>query len=178
MSAVHDVTVGVDTSFARKLSITNGQIVLATRQGDKLVPVGLFDKLQSLNVEADDVDLAKVDALVNLLFNQAAAPKPGEKVIVVAAPPQVTSGTATLKINVSRSGNSTTANVTEALVHNLAIKSGNNPARRGRTMSTRKCRPSWILGRMRPADARDGSTGHVVDYMRCRSIPASARPWD
>jgi hypothetical protein len=126
MSAVHDVTVGVDTSFAKKLSITNGQIVLATRQGDKLVPVGLFDKLQSVNVEADEVDLAKVDALVNLLFNQAAAPAPGEKVIVAAAPPQVTSGTATLKVNVSRAGNATTANVAEALVHNLAIKSGNN----------------------------------------------------
>ncbi|MGD0389048.1 MAG: hypothetical protein ABSC42_08850, partial [Tepidisphaeraceae bacterium] len=114
----------VDTSFAKKLSITNGRIVLASRQGDKLVPVGLFDKLQSLNVEADDVDLARVDALVNLLFNQAAAPAPGEKVVVVAAPPQVTSGTATLKMDVSRAGNATTANISEALVHHLAIKSG------------------------------------------------------
>jgi len=116
----------VDTSYAKKLSITNGQIVLARRQGDKLVPVGLFDKLQSLNVEVDDVDLVKVDALVNRLFNQAAAPAPGEKVIVVAAPPEVTSGTATLKMDLSRAQNVTTANISQAVVHNLAIKSGSN----------------------------------------------------
>jgi hypothetical protein len=116
----------VDTSYARKLSITNGQIVLARRQGDKLVPVGLFDKLQSLNVEVDDVDLVKVDALVNRLFNQAAAPAPGEKVVVVVPPPEVTSGTATLKIDISRAQNATTANISQALVHNLAIKSGSN----------------------------------------------------
>jgi hypothetical protein len=114
----------VDTSFAKKISITNGQIVLARRQGGKLVPVGLFDKLQSVNVEADDVDLARLDALVNQLFNQAAAPAPGEKVIVVVPPPQVTSGTATLKADVSRAGDTTTANISQAVVHGLAIKSG------------------------------------------------------
>jgi hypothetical protein len=116
----------VDTSYARKLSITNGQIVLARRQGDKLVPVGLFDKLQLLNVEVDDVDLVKLDALVNRLFNQAAEPAPGEKVIVVVPPPEVTSGTATLKIDISRAQNATTANISQAIVHKLAIKSGSN----------------------------------------------------
>jgi hypothetical protein len=142
----------VDTPFARKLSITNGQIVLARRQGDKLVPVGLFDKLQSLNVEVDDLDLAKVDALVNQLFNQAAAPAPGEKVIVVAAPPQVTSGTATLKMDISRTENATTANVSQARVDNLAIKSG----------SSTTTWPNAINAQLSAElDTREDSTGQI-----------------
>ena len=44
--------------------------------------------------------------------------------MVVVPPPVVTSGTATLKMDVSRSGNTTTANVSQVLVHGLAIKSG------------------------------------------------------
>jgi hypothetical protein len=123
MSAVHDLNVGVDTSFA-KIRLSNGQLLLAKSEDGKLVPVGPIDQLQSVNVEADDVDLARLDGVVNQLFNQAAAPAPGEKVIVVVPPPQVTSGTATFKMDVSRSGNATTANISEATVHNLAIKSG------------------------------------------------------
>jgi hypothetical protein len=123
MSAVHDLNVGVDTSFA-KIRLSNGQVVLAKSEDGRLVPVGPLDELQSVNVEVDDVDLAKLDAVVNQLFNQAAAPTPGEKVVVVVPPPVVTSGTATLKMDVSRSGNATTANISQVLVHGLAIKSG------------------------------------------------------
>ena len=122
MSAVHDLSVGVDSSFA-KLRVSNGQVLLAKSEDGKLVPVGLFDELQSANVEADEVNLAKIDGIVNLLFNQAATPAPGQKAVVVAPPPVVTSGTATLKLDVSRSGNTTTANISQALVHGLAIKS-------------------------------------------------------
>ena len=123
MSAVHDLNVGVDTSFA-KIRLSNGQILLAKSEDGKLVPVGPLDQLQSVNVEVDDADLARLDAVVNQLFNQAATPAPGEKVIVVVPPPVVTSGTATLKMEVSRSGNTTTANISQAVVHGLAIKSG------------------------------------------------------
>ena len=45
---------------------------------------------------------------------------------MVVAPPVVTSGMATLKLDVSRSGNTTTANISQAVVHGLAIKSGGN----------------------------------------------------
>lgn len=126
MSSIHDGSVEIDTSFARKISIADGQIVLQARRGDRLVPVGLLDKVQSARAEVDDLDLAKVDALVNLLFAQAAAPAPGEKVIVIVPPPQVTSGVATLKANISRSGNATTADISDVVVHNLAMKMGNN----------------------------------------------------
>ena len=78
MSAVHDLNVGVDTSFA-KIRLSNGQVVLAKSVDGKLVPVGPFDQLQSVNVEVDDVDLARLDAVVNQLFNQAAAPRRARK---------------------------------------------------------------------------------------------------
>ena len=126
MSSIHDASVEIDTSFARKISIAGGQIVLQARRGGRLAPVGLLDEVQSAHTEVDDLDLAKVDALVNLLFAQAAAPAPGEKVIVIVPPPQVTSGTATLKADIFRSGNTTTANISDVLIHNLAVKRGNN----------------------------------------------------
>ena len=80
MSAIHDLSVGVDTSFA-KIRMSNGQVVLAKREGGKFVPVGMFDQLQSVNVEADDVDLARLDGVVNQLFNQAAAPRRGRRLL-------------------------------------------------------------------------------------------------
>lgn len=126
MSAIHDVNVGIDTSFAKKISIANGQIILQTRQGDKMVPVGMLDQLQSADVDIDEVNLAKVDALVNVMFNQAATPGPGEKAVVVVPPPTVTSGMATMKMSVSHSGNATTANISNVLVSNLAITSNGN----------------------------------------------------
>jgi hypothetical protein len=128
LSAIHDVNVGIDSSFAKKISVSDGQVVLQTRQGDRLVPVGLFDKLQSIKVEADEVDLAKLDAIANLLTKQAAAAPPGGTTVVVVPPPQVTSGVATLQMNVTRSGNATTANISQATVHGLAMKNGSGSA--------------------------------------------------
>ncbi|MGD0462906.1 MAG: hypothetical protein ABSB74_10500 [Tepidisphaeraceae bacterium] len=122
-SAVHDASLVLETSFAKKISVTNGQIVLLTREGNVLVPTGLFNKVQSLDIEVDDLDLAKVDGMANLL--QPPPPGPGEKTVVVYVPPaQITGGTATLKVNVSRQGDATTANVSQALVHGLALKTG------------------------------------------------------
>jgi hypothetical protein len=58
MSAVNDVNVGVDTSFAKKVTVSNGQVVLATAesdgQGQKLVPVSMFDMLRSVNVQVQE----------------------------------------------------------------------------------------------------------------------------
>jgi hypothetical protein len=123
LSSVHDFSLAVDTSFAKKISIVNGQFALLTREGDRLVPTRLFDKLQSLWVEVDELDLAKVDGLLHLL--QPPPPGPGEKdVVVYVAPAQITGGTATLKMNVMRQGDVTTAEVSDVLVHGLVLKTG------------------------------------------------------
>jgi hypothetical protein len=122
MSAVNDVNVGVDTSYAKKIAISNGQIVLATKQGQEQVPVGVLDMLRSVNVQVDGLDLAKTDALLNVL-SAPPPPPPGAKVVVQIPPPVVTSGTASLQVDVSRSGNTTTAKVSHVLVHGLAMKS-------------------------------------------------------
>ncbi len=79
MSWIHDISVDINSSFARKISISDGQIVLQARRGDRLVPVGPLDMVQSAHAEVDDLDLTKVDALVNLLFAQAAAPRRAKK---------------------------------------------------------------------------------------------------
>ncbi len=119
-SAVHDASLILETSFAKKISVTNGQIALLTREGNVLVPTGLFNKVQSLDIEVDDLDLVKVDGVANLL--QPPPPKAGEKTVVVyALPARITGGTATLKVNVSRQGDATVANVSQALVHGLVL---------------------------------------------------------
>jgi hypothetical protein len=123
LSSVHDFSLNVDTSFAKKISIVNGQFALLAREGDRLVPTRLFDKLQSLWVEVDELDLAKVDGLLHLL--QPPPPGPGEKdVVVYVEPAQITGGTATLKLNVARQGDVTTAEVNDVLVHGLVLKTG------------------------------------------------------
>jgi hypothetical protein len=123
LSSVHDASLNVDTSFAKKISIVNGQFALLTREGDRLVPTRLFDKLQSVWVEVDDLDLAKVDGLLHLL--QPPPPGPGEKdVVVYALPAQITGGTASLKLSVMRQGDETTANVSQALVQGLVLNTG------------------------------------------------------
>jgi len=129
MSAVHDLNLTLGTSLAKSISITNGQFVLATRQDGKLVPVGTFGMVNSLDVEVDGADLARLDAVANSLFNQAATPAPGETAVVIVPPPQVTSGVASVKINLSRSGDTLTANISQALVHGLAIKSNGSTTR-------------------------------------------------
>jgi hypothetical protein len=121
---VRDLNVTVDSSFARKVSVSNGQIALAMQRGGELVPASPLEMVRSLKLEVDDADLVRLDGELNALINQAAAPAPGEKVVVVVPPPQVTSGTASLKLDISQAGNITTASVSEAVVHNLAIKSG------------------------------------------------------
>ncbi len=45
---------------------------------------------------------------------------------MIVPPPQVTGGVATMKADISRSGNATTANISDVLVHNLAMKMDNN----------------------------------------------------
>jgi len=163
--SLQDVNVGVDTSFAEKLNISQGQIVLAKRVGNAVVPVGPLDMLQSANVEVDNVDLVKVDAVVNQLFNQAAAPAPGETVVVVVPPPQVTSGTATLKLDISRSGNTTTANISQVLVHGLALKSGGNTT----------TWPSDITAKLSAVlETREGATADmpVMDQLSKASVTA------
>jgi hypothetical protein len=123
-SAVHDASLILETSFAKKISVTNGQIALLTREGNVLVPTGLFNKAQSLDIEVDDLDLVKVDGVANLL--QPPPPKAGEKTVVVyALPARITGGTATLKLNVSRQGDATTANVSQAMVHGLVLTTDN-----------------------------------------------------
>jgi hypothetical protein len=123
MSAVHDVSLTVETSFAKKIAVSNGQIVLRTRRDGKLEPVGVFDMVRSVDAEVDDLDLAKVDAVLNLL--QPPPPGPGETdVVVYIPPPQITGGSATLKASVSRQGNATVADVSQVLVQNLALKTG------------------------------------------------------
>jgi hypothetical protein len=122
MSAVNDLNVGVDISYAKKIAISNGQIVLATKQGEQQVSVGVFDMLRSLNVQVDGLDLAKSDALLNVL-SAPPPPPPGAKVVLQIPPPVVTSGTASLQVDVSRSGNTTTAKVSHVLVQGLAMKS-------------------------------------------------------
>ncbi len=122
-SAVHSTSLTIQSSFAKNISISNGEIVLITREGNVLVPTGLFDKVRSVDVEVDDLDLAKVDGLAHLL--QPPPPGPGEKdVVVYALPAQITGGTATLKVNVSRQADATTANISQVLVHGLVLKTG------------------------------------------------------
>ncbi len=123
LSSVHDFSLAVDTSFAKKISIVNGQFALLTREGDRLVPTRVFDKLQSLSVQVDELDLAKVDGLLHLL--QPPPPGPGEKdVVVYVAPAQITAGSATLKLNVMRQQDVTTAEISDVLVHGLVLKTG------------------------------------------------------
>jgi hypothetical protein len=122
MSAVNDLNVGIDTSYAKKISISNGQVVLTTTQSGQQVPVGVFDMLRSVNVQVDGLDLAKTDALLNVL-SAPPPPPPGAKVVVQIPPPVVTSGTASLQVDVSRSENTTTAKISHVLVQGLAMKS-------------------------------------------------------
>jgi hypothetical protein len=123
-SAVRETSLTIETSFAKKISISNGQIVLATRDGELMVPTGMFDKVRSLDVEVDDLDLAKVDGMLNLL--QPQPPNAGEKdVVVYALPARITGGTATLKMNISRQGDATTANISQAVVQKLVLTTDN-----------------------------------------------------
>ncbi len=114
LSTASNLNVNVDTSFARKITVTSNQIVLKTAQGS-----------QTIDLDVEELNLAKIDAIANLLFNQAAAP-PGETAVVVVPPPTVTNGTATVKASVSQSGGTTTANVNSAVVQGLVIKNGAN----------------------------------------------------
>jgi hypothetical protein len=166
MTAVHGLTVGVDSSFA-KVRMSNGEIVLAKTDDGKVTAVGPLDMLQSVSIEVTGVDLVKIDSVINMLFNQAAAPAPGVTTVVVAAPPVVTSGTAELKVDVSRSGDTTTANVSEATVHGLAIQSA------GSTTSW----PSDITAKLSAAvESRDNATPDmaITDQIASASITSLA----
>jgi hypothetical protein len=115
LSSASNLNVNVDTSFARKITVTSNQIVLKTAQGS-----------QTIDLDVEELNLAKIDAIANLLFNQAAAPVAGETTVVVVPPPTVMNGTSTVKANVSQSGGTTTVNVSSAVVHGLVIKNGAN----------------------------------------------------
>jgi AsmA family len=162
LSVVNDLSVAIDSSLAKKISLTNGRIALRA---------GPLEMLRSVDVEVDDLDAAKVDGLVNLLFARAVASVPSEKVIVVVPPPQVTSGLATLKARISRSGDKTTADVSDAVVHDLALTIGGKrcawpgdiTAKLSAELDTRGAQVEQLLVTSLSADTGVGTTIGLTD---------------
>ncbi|HMB95789.1 MAG TPA: hypothetical protein VKK61_07095, partial [Tepidisphaeraceae bacterium] len=108
----------IDSSFAQA-SLSNAKI-----SSD----ANIWDKLQSADVDAQVPDIAKVYALANLLTPAAPAAKGSAKTTPAAPSPlQITSGSASLKMNLSRdvAQKTTTLNVSDCQISNLALKRDN-----------------------------------------------------
>jgi hypothetical protein len=127
-TALHDATVNLNTSFG-KISVSNGQFVLASREGNRNAPVGVFDMVQSVNIQASDVNLAKLYGLENLVQPSAgampaAATIPPAGATAPVPPMEVLGGMATIDASISRQGDTTTANVSKFQVANLTVRRG------------------------------------------------------
>jgi hypothetical protein len=122
-TAVHDASLNVDTSFGN-ISASNGQFLLSRREGDKTVAVEPLEMVQSVDLAATNVNLAKLYSLQKLM--QSAAPvatAAGRPAAAAPTPPiDVQGGTATMNVVVNRQGDTTTASVNKIIIKDLRIQ--------------------------------------------------------
>jgi hypothetical protein len=125
-TAVHDANLNLDTSFGN-VNVSGGQFLLARREGDRNVPVGPLDMVQSLDIAATQIDLVKLYGLEKVTEPATATPAAAATPPSAAAPPppmELLGGIATMNINLRRQGDTLSAAVNKVIVHNLSVQRG------------------------------------------------------
>ncbi|MGA2584114.1 MAG: hypothetical protein ABSG31_12620 [Tepidisphaeraceae bacterium] len=115
MSAISDAMLNVESSFGKNINISNANILLARKGANGvLVPTGIFDKLQSADIEIDNANMRRLDVFVGFL----SPPSPDQTPLVIGA------GDLTFKAHVARSQNTTTATLSALTIQGLQVSRG------------------------------------------------------